>query len=117
MLFRSITCKADVEKIGLPDPEGELQYVMNAVRQIRKDLKGPLIFYSIAIRITNLSTVGLMQYIEPSLQFVLAVMFFGELFDEVKAVTFAFIWVGLLFTIFESIVKGHKRKKLANHPL
>lgn len=33
-----ITCKADVEKIGLPDPEGELQYVMNAVRQIRKDL-------------------------------------------------------------------------------
>ncbi|MGY5838472.1 EamA family transporter RarD [Vibrio chemaguriensis] len=77
----------------------------------------PLIFYSIAIRITNLSTVGLMQYIEPSLQFVLAVMFFGELFDEVKAVTFAFIWVGLLFTIFESIVKGHKRKKLANHPL
>ena len=40
-----IACKADVEKIGIPDPEGELQYVMNAVRQIRKDLKGevPLI--------------------------------------------------------------------------
>lgn len=77
----------------------------------------PLVFYSIAIRITNLSTVGLMQYIEPSLQFVLAVMFFGELFDEVKAVTFAFIWVGLLFTIFESIIKGHRRKKLVKHPL
>ncbi|WGW00055.1 uroporphyrinogen decarboxylase [Vibrio sp. YMD68] len=45
---RPITCKADVEKIGLPDPEGELQYVMNAVRQIRKDLKGevPLIGFS-----------------------------------------------------------------------
>ncbi|HCG8570509.1 uroporphyrinogen decarboxylase [Vibrio parahaemolyticus] len=43
-----ITCKADVEKIGLPDPEGELQYVMNAVRQIRKDLNGdvPLIGFS-----------------------------------------------------------------------
>ncbi len=62
----------------------------------------PLIFYSIAIRITNLSTVGLMQYIEPSLQFVLAVVFFGELFDNVKAVTFAFIWVGLLFTILRA---------------
>jgi RarD protein len=77
----------------------------------------PLIFYSIAIRITNLSTVGLMQYIEPSLQFVLAVVFFGELFDSVKAVTFAFIWVGLLFTICEGIVKRSKRKKLANHSL
>ncbi|WP_411063306.1 EamA family transporter RarD [Vibrio rotiferianus] len=77
----------------------------------------PLTFYSIAIRITNLSTVGLMQYIEPSLQFVLAVVFFGELFDSVKAVTFAFIWVGLLFTICEGVVKRSKRKKLANHSL
>lgn len=43
-----ITRKADVDRIGIPDPEGELQYVMNAVRQIRKDLKGevPLIGFS-----------------------------------------------------------------------
>ncbi|WP_070962689.1 uroporphyrinogen decarboxylase [Vibrio sonorensis] len=45
---KPIRCKADVDKIGLPDPEGELQYVMNAVRQIRKDLNGdvPLIGFS-----------------------------------------------------------------------
>lgn len=45
---RPITCKADVEKIGHPDPEGELQYVMNAVRSIRKALAGqvPLIGFS-----------------------------------------------------------------------
>lgn len=45
---RPITCKADVEKIGIPDPEGELQYVMNAVRTIRRELKGevPLIGFS-----------------------------------------------------------------------
>jgi uroporphyrinogen decarboxylase len=37
-----------VDKIGLPDPEGELQYVMNAVRTIRRELKGevPLIGFS-----------------------------------------------------------------------
>ncbi len=47
--FKSpITCKADVDKIGIPDPEGELQYVMNAVRTIRKELDGkvPLIGFS-----------------------------------------------------------------------
>lgn len=45
---RPITCKADVEKIGHPDPEDELGYVMNAVRTIRKELKGqvPLIGFS-----------------------------------------------------------------------
>ncbi|MFD1622486.1 uroporphyrinogen decarboxylase [Thalassotalea marina] len=45
---RPITCKADVDKIGHPDPESELQYVMNAVRSIRKALDGqvPLIGFS-----------------------------------------------------------------------
>ncbi|QMV15745.1 uroporphyrinogen decarboxylase [Vibrio spartinae] len=43
-----IQCRADVNKIGVPDPECELQYVMNAVRQIRHDLQGsvPLIGFS-----------------------------------------------------------------------
>ena len=42
---RPISCKKDVENLIMPDPEGELQYVMNAVRTIRRDLKGevPLI--------------------------------------------------------------------------
>ncbi|WML91669.1 uroporphyrinogen decarboxylase [Thiothrix lacustris] len=39
---------ADIEKIGIPDPEGELQYVMNAVRTIRRELDGrvPLIGFT-----------------------------------------------------------------------
>jgi len=43
-----ITCKADVEKLPVPDPEDELGYVMNAVRTIRKNLDGqvPLIGFS-----------------------------------------------------------------------
>lgn len=43
-----IKTKADIDKLPIPDPEGELQYVMNAVRTIRKELKGsvPLIGFS-----------------------------------------------------------------------
>jgi uroporphyrinogen decarboxylase len=39
---------ADVKNLPVPDPEGELQYVMNAVRTIRKELDGrvPLIGFS-----------------------------------------------------------------------
>ncbi|MCY9804888.1 EamA family transporter RarD [Vibrio scophthalmi] len=65
----------------------------------------PLIFYSMAIRLTSMSNVALMQYIEPSLQFVLAVFLFGEVFDEVKLVSFSLIWAGLLFIIIETLVK------------
>jgi RarD protein len=62
----------------------------------------PLVFYSMAIPLTSISNIGLMQYIEPSIQFLLAIYFFGELFDEVKAVSFGFIWLGLLFTMLDS---------------
>ena len=40
--------KIQVDNLPIPDPEGELQYVMNAVRTIRSELKGevPLIGFS-----------------------------------------------------------------------
>lgn len=39
---------ADIEKLPIPDPEGELRYVMDAVRTIRRDLNGrvPLIGFT-----------------------------------------------------------------------
>ncbi|KPU82745.1 uroporphyrinogen decarboxylase [Psychromonas sp. PRT-SC03] len=45
---RPICSKKDVDNLIMPDPEGELQYVMNAVRRIRKELDGsvPLIGFS-----------------------------------------------------------------------
>lgn len=45
---RTIERQTDVDHLPIPDPEGELQYVMNAVRTIRRELKGevPLIGFS-----------------------------------------------------------------------
>lgn len=45
---RSIENKSAVQNLPIPDPEQELQYVMNAVRTIRRELKGevPLIGFS-----------------------------------------------------------------------
>lgn len=45
---RPIENKTQVDNLPIPDPEGELQYVMNAVRTIRRELKGevPLIGFS-----------------------------------------------------------------------
>ena len=47
--FRSpVRTAADVARLGVPDPEGELRYVMDAVRTIRRELQGsvPLIGFS-----------------------------------------------------------------------
>lgn len=45
---KPVRTAADVKRIGVPDPEGELKYVMDAVRTIRRELNGrvPLIGFS-----------------------------------------------------------------------
>lgn len=44
----AVSSRADIEKLGMPDPEGELSYVMDAVRTIRRELGGavPLIGFA-----------------------------------------------------------------------
>jgi chloramphenicol-sensitive protein RarD len=55
----------------------------------------PLIWFASAARRLRLSTVGLFQYLAPSLNFLLAVAFYGEAFTRTQAVTFGCIWVAL----------------------
>ncbi|MDE1893108.1 MAG: uroporphyrinogen decarboxylase [Xanthomonadaceae bacterium] len=45
---RPLRSKADIDKLAVPDMDGELRYVMDAVRLIRKELRGrvPLIGFS-----------------------------------------------------------------------
>ena len=60
----------------------------------------PLVLFAAGVRRLNLSTIGLMQYLAPSMTFVLAVFLFDEPFTADHAMTFAFIWTGLiLFTL------------------
>ncbi|MDR0806108.1 MAG: EamA family transporter RarD [Enterobacteriaceae bacterium] len=56
----------------------------------------PLLFFTTAVKRTSLTIIGLLQYIEPTIQFLLAIFLFHELFDLVKAVSFSLIWIGLL---------------------
>lgn len=55
----------------------------------------PLVLYGAALERLKLSTVGLLQYIVPTMQFALAVWVFGEPFTGGHMITFALIWAGL----------------------
>jgi len=59
----------------------------------------PLILFAIGARRLRLSTIGILQYIAPSVQFVIAIAM-GEPFTPGHAVTFGLIWTGVLvFTL------------------
>jgi chloramphenicol-sensitive protein RarD len=54
----------------------------------------PLFLFAFGARRLNLATVGLIQYVAPSLQFALAI-WYGETFTWQSLLTFGLIWCGL----------------------
>ncbi|MEL7212624.1 MAG: EamA family transporter RarD [Pseudomonadota bacterium] len=56
---------------------------------------GPLILFSYAARRVALASVGVIQYLNPSLQFFCAVIVFAEPFTSAHAIAFPLIWSAL----------------------
>lgn len=55
----------------------------------------PLLLYVAAVHRLRYATIGLLQYLSPSMHFLLAVSFYGEQLTAARAVTFACIWGGI----------------------
>ena len=55
----------------------------------------PLIWFTAGARRIPLHAVGALQYLGPSLQFVLAVSLFGETVSPARLVTFCLVWAGV----------------------
>jgi chloramphenicol-sensitive protein RarD len=55
----------------------------------------PLLLFAYGARRIRLATLGLLQYIAPTVQFILGVWVFREAFSPERAAAFAFIWCGL----------------------
>jgi chloramphenicol-sensitive protein RarD len=64
---------------------------------------GPLILFSYAARRIPYATLGLVQYLNPTLQFLVAVTVFGEHFTLWHGVTFALIWTALALYSSETL--------------
>ncbi|MCY3997647.1 MAG: EamA family transporter RarD [Rhodobacter sp.] len=63
----------------------------------------PLILYSFAARQLRLATVGLLQYVNPTLQFLVAVLVFTEPFTHWHAMAFPLIWIALAIYSFAGL--------------
>lgn len=56
----------------------------------------PLMIYANGAKLLRLSTIGIMQYITPTLVFLTAVFLFEEPFGSAQAVAFPMIWAAML---------------------
>lgn len=69
----------------------------------------PLIGFAYAVRRVSLSTVGLLQYLAPTLQLLCGVVVFGEPFGRDRAIGFAVIWAGLLVFAGDGFIRARRR--------
>lgn len=74
---------------------------------------GPLVMFSYAARRIRLATLGLVQYLNPTLQFAVAVTVFGEPFTPWHALAFPMIWAGLALYSRESLRQDKAARKPA----
>ena len=62
----------------------------------------PLLLFAVGARRVTMATLGLLQYLGPSLQFALGVWLYREPFDAGRGLGFALIWLALLIYSGES---------------
>ena len=73
----------------------------------------PLLFFTAAATRLPLSTLGLLQYLAPTLQFLLGVLYFGEDMSTARWIGFALVWLALvILTAF-----GIRQAQLARRPV
>jgi len=70
----------------------------------------PLLLFAFGAKLLRLSTIGIMQYITPTMVFVIAVLIFREPFGRIEAIAFALIWVALAIYTW-SMFRGRETRQ------
>lgn len=73
----------------------------------------PLILFAISARALPFVTLGLMQYIAPSLQFLSGVFLFSEPMSTGRWISFLFIWIALTLFVWDSVRASATRNSKA----
>jgi chloramphenicol-sensitive protein RarD len=72
----------------------------------------PLLLFAFGARLLRLSTIGIMQYIAPTMVFLIAVLIFDEPFGTTQAIAFALIWTALAMYSW-SMFRGREARPAA----
>ena len=78
----------------------------------------PLLAFGGAATRIPLSTLGLMQYVTPTVQFLLGILFFHEPMPAMRWVGFGLIWLALVLFTAESLrYRQRRRRQLRSNPV
>ena len=76
----------------------------------------PLILFATGAKLLRYSTIGLMQYLAPTLIFIIAVFLFKEPFSIVQFVAFCLIWSALAIYSWSSLTQSRASEETTSRP-
>jgi chloramphenicol-sensitive protein RarD len=68
----------------------------------------PLLLFAYAVRRLRLTTIGMFQYLAPSIQFLVAVFLFGEQLNGLRLLSFVLIWLSLVVFTYDSFRRRNR---------
>ncbi len=74
----------------------------------------PLLFFAGGAQRISLVNLGFIQYIAPTIQFLIGVLIYKESFDSTKFIGFLFIWTALVIYTIDSYKRWKRNKLLSN---
>ncbi len=70
----------------------------------------PLFLFSLSMQRLPLSLMGMLQFVAPTLQFLVGVLLYGEIFDRPRQISFLMIWIGVAIYLYYQLT--HRVKNL-----
>ena len=75
----------------------------------------PLLMFGAAVRSLKLSTMGFLQYVGPTGQFIVALLIFHEPLDHSKLLSFRLCWLAIAVYVADSVL-SHQAQPIADEP-
>jgi chloramphenicol-sensitive protein RarD len=72
----------------------------------------PLICFGAAATRVPMTTIGLLQYLAPTIQFALGVLLFHEAMPPMRWVGFALVWLALVLFTYEAVTNRRRQLRL-----
>ena len=69
----------------------------------------PLLLFAYAVQRLRLTTIGMLQYLAPSIAFILAIVVFGEHLNGTRLISFGLIWLSLAVYTADSMLRRRAR--------
>lgn len=99
----------EVQQMGLLYYGTTIHYVLIALAGFVTAI--PLLLFAAAANRVDLTTIGFIQYVSPTISLLLGVFVYHETLDTVKIATFIFIWLALVIYIYSEL-RGKSEKEI-----